>query len=163
MLTEWQQIRSFPNYSVSDTGLVRNDDTGRIMTMLLNQHGVVNVGLTKNKVQYKRGVALLVAEAFLVPPRHSTFDTPINLNGIRTDNHIDNLVWRPRWFASRYFRQIKIGEIHPPMAVEEINTHEQFETSWEAALTYGLIEQDIRLSVANQLEVWPTYQRFRSI
>lgn len=163
MLTEWQQIRSFPGYSVSDTGHVRNDDNGRIMAKLINQSGVVNVGLTKNKVQYKRSVALLVADAFLVPPRHQTFTTPINLNGDRTDNTVENLLWRPRWFATKYFHQFRSGPVSPVLAVEELNTHEQFESSWIAATSYGLLDVDVRVSTISLTEVWPTYQRFRSI
>lgn len=161
MLTEWQQIRFFPGYSVSDTGFVRNDDSGRVMSMLVNQSGVVNVGLTKNKIQYKRAVALLVAQAFLVPPRQESFDTPINLDGDRTNNNAENLVWRPKWFAVKYFRQFKDSISSPPMAVEEINTSEKFSTSWEAATAYGLLDRDIRVSVVARTEVWPTYQRFR--
>jgi hypothetical protein len=163
MLTEWQQIRSFPGYSVSDAGFVRNDETGRMMTRLINQSGVVNVGLTKNKIQYKRAVALLVADAFLVPPRHLTFDTPINLDGDRTNNRVDNLLWRPRWFATKYFRQFRDLMSSPDLPVEELNTHEKFENALEAATTYGLLEMDVRLSIANRTEVWPTYQRFRSV
>lgn len=163
MITEWRSIQSFPGYSVSDTGLVRNDDTDRVLTLMVNQFGIVHVGLTKNYVQYKRAVAPLVAYAFLVPPRHATFDTPINLNGDRLNNNVENLLWRPRWFATKYFRQFKNEPIKPAMPVEELNTKEQFESSWDAAIAYGLIELDIRMSTTKQSEVWPTYQRFRDV
>lgn len=163
MLTEWRPIVSFPGYSVSDTGRVRNDDTDRIMTLMRNQTGIVHVGLTKDRHQYKRAVCRLVADAFLVPPRHETFDTPVNLDGDRLNNHVENLLWRPRHFATRYFAQFKLGPIQPSYSVQERNTGQQFETTWEAALTYGLIETDVRVASRLGSEVWPTYQMFRRL
>lgn len=162
-MDEWREIRSFPGYSVSESGAVRNDATGFMMTLLRNQAGVINVGLTKNQIQYKRTVSHLVAQAFLVPPRTPAFDSVINLDGDRTNNHVENILWRPRWFATKYFRQFK--EIPPggPMAVEETISCEKFPTSWLAAITYGLLDRDIRISTINETEVWPTYQIFRKI
>jgi hypothetical protein len=163
MITEWRSIKSFPGYSVSDTGLVRNDDNDRIMTLMVNQFGIVNVGLTKNYVQYKRAVSILVAIAFLLPPPQEAFDTPINLDGDRTNNRADNLMWRPRWFASQYFKQFKSAPISPASPLEEIDSGEKFGSPREAAIRYGLKEMDIWLAAATQSEVWPTYQRFREI
>lgn len=163
MFHSWRQVREFPSYSVSDHGHVRNDETGRDMTMLVNQSGLVHVGLTKDKKLFKRSVPLLVAEAFLVPPRHITFDTPINLNGDRFNNTVENLLWRPRWFAAKYHRQFKTDTPASVIAVEEINTHTEFESTWEAAIAYGLIDHDIRIAAIENTEIWPTYQRFRVI
>lgn len=160
---EWKRIAQFPEYSVSEMGTVRNEETGRMMSLLVNQHGVVNVGLTKNRTQYKRAVALLVAQAFLVPPRYPTFDSPINLDGDRFNNTVENIVWRPRWFATKYFRQFKQNASDPPMAVEEINTKTPFDSTWYAAMAYGLLDMDVRVSTIGQTEVWPTYQIFRRI
>lgn len=162
MLSEWRRIESFPDYSVSSSGLVRNDETGRFMAMLVNQSGIVNVGLTKNRVQYKRAVSLLVARAFLLKFRpYETFDCPINLDGDRYNNNADNLVWRPRWFATKYhqqFRDESYGSIFP---IEDVDTQEFFETPWVAALKFGLLHRDILLSVRTQTYVWPIGRRFR--
>jgi hypothetical protein len=106
-MEDWRDIRFFPGYSVSTIGRVRNDDTGRMMTLMVNQSGVVNVGLTRSREQHRRAVALLVADAFIPRPIREAFDTPINLNGDRMNNTIDNLVWRPRWFAIKYIQQFK--------------------------------------------------------
>jgi hypothetical protein len=163
MLTEWLPIASFPGYSVSDTGFIRNDEADRLMTLMVNQFGTVHVGLTKNRVQHKRSVSRLVAGAFLVPPRHQTFDTPVNLDGDRYNNRADNLVWRPKHFAVKYGAQFKMPPVLPDMAVEEVNTGQQFETSWDAAITYGLLDLGVRQSARDGSEVWPTYQRFTRI
>ena len=159
---EWRKIYNFPEYSVSDTGFVRNDENGRQMTMLVNQAGVVNVGLTKNRTQYKRAVALLVAKAFLTVARYDSFDTPINLDGDRYNNWVGNLALRPRWFATKYFQQFHVerNDVYP---IEDVDTHERFESTWEAATKLGLLQSDIIISVHTGRRVWPSNQRFRPV
>jgi hypothetical protein len=161
-MKEWRTIRNFTDYSVSNYGVVRNDDTGRIMSLLVNQTGVVHVGLTRNRKLHKRAVALLVAETFLKRKPEETFVTPINLDGDRFNNHVGNLVWRPRWFAVKYFQQFRrVAEKTGP--IEEMKTHEVFETPWEAVTKYGLLYEDILLSLNYGRRVWPTGQRFDPI
>lgn len=158
---EWREIESFPGYSVSNSGLVRNDDTDRIMRLNANQRGIVNVGLMKNGVQHKRSVALLVAEAFIRVRPNQTFDSPINLDGDRWNCSVQNLMWRPRWFAVKYFQQFVTGPQGFGRPIVERKTGEWFPTSWDAALKYGLLDREIAIAVMNRTYVWPTYQRFR--
>lgn len=158
---EWRSIESFPGYSVSDEGQVRNEDSGKIMSLLVNQYGVANVSLTRNRVQHKRSVSLLVCQAFHPKRPGEAFNTPINLNGDRLDNHACNLVWRPRWFAVKYFRQFKTEPVGIKRPIEEVDTEERFPTSWDAALKYGLLDLEILLAIVNHTHVWPTYQHFR--
>lgn len=158
----WNTIEEFPGYSISDSGHVRNDETGRNMSVLINQHGVANVGLTKRQVQYKRSIALLVAQAFLPPHPLESFDTPINLDGDRRNNDVHNLMWRPRWFAIRYHNQFDMPtgcSILRP--IEDRNSGEIFETSWHAATSWGLLDREIYVAILNNTYVWPTYQHFR--
>lgn len=159
---EWRKIHQFMDYSISSTGTVRNDDSGRQMSMLVNQSGVVNVGLTKNRTQYKRAVALLVVKAFLTVVMPNAFDTPINLDGDRFNNKISNLALRPRWYATRYFQQFHEEPIYD-IAVEDAESGEQFESVWEASTALGILQSDIVLSIHNGRPVWPTNQIFRSL
>lgn len=158
----WEPIPEFPGYSVSDQGEVRNNNSGRVLTPTANQHGVSQVGLMLDKHQYKRGVALLVATSF-IEPENEAFDTPINLNGDRMDNRVENLMWRPRWFAITYHRQFHNDLRGFRKPIVEINTDEVFDTSWDAATKYGLIDREIMLAALNRTYVWPTYQEFRLI
>lgn len=158
---EWAQIAEFPQYSISNDGQVRNENTGRIMVLTRNQHGVVQVGLMKNGIQYKRGVALLVAKAFLDPHPLEAFNTPINVNGDRCDNSIENLMWRPRWFAVAYHKQFHEEPQGFREPVVDIQTGEHFPTSWDAAVKYGLLDKEIKTATINRTYVWPTYQEFR--
>lgn len=160
MVEEWQPIDSFPDYSVSNHGRIRNADTGRILALNENQFGVVQVGLMRDGIQYHRSVPLLVAKAFL--PRESVpFDTPINKDGNRHNNHVENLVWRPRWFAIKYNRQFRYPYENPiNVPIMDLKTGEISQNSLECAQRYGLLEQDLVLSILNRTYVWPTYQEF---
>ena len=160
-MDDWHEIRFFPGYSVSVFGTVRNDDTGRMMKLLVNPHGVVFVGLTRSRVQYRKAVALLVADAFVPRPIRKAFDTPINLDGNRWNNTVENLTWRPRWFAIKYVQQFKHNIRGFTVPVEETRTGEQFPTSWEAAIKYGLLDREILIATLAHTHVWPTFQRFR--
>lgn len=157
----WSRIHEFPGYTVSNHGKVVNIETGYHLTMRRNQRGIVYVGMEKLGVQYRRSVSLLVANAFLPKPTLEAFDTPINLDGDRLHNHVENLMWRPRWFAIKYRQQFfnDIRGFDKP--IEEIETGEQFETSWVAATTYGLIDFHIKVAVLNRRRVWPTSQLYQ--
>lgn len=156
----WLEIFDFPGYSVSNWGRVRNDYTGRILALLRNQNGVTHVGMNKRGIQYKRGVARLVAERFL---RHTTlddFDTPIHLNGDRANNTADNLAWRPKWFADTYARQWNLQGARIKIPIQDRDTGEVYVNSMEAARQYGLLERDIVESISTGVKVFPTLQRF---
>lgn len=158
---EWKPITVFPGYSVSTFGRIRADKTDLVLSNSENQQGVVKVGMMRGGVQYHRSVPKLVAQAF-IPRKYPAFDTPINVDGDRHNNHVENLMWRPRWFAIAYNRQFHERWPHgirkPIMNME---TGEIFENSWECAIHYGLIERDLVLSILNRTFVWPTYQQFR--
>lgn len=155
----WREIKEFPKYSVSDWGNVRREPSGRPLSLYTNQYGVLCVGLMRGHTQFNRSVPLLVARAFISqPPR---FDTPINLNGDRLDNHVDNLMWRTRQFAIRYNRQFRYpypNPIHYP--IRDIATDEEYPNSFVVATTFGLLEEDVVLSIMNHTYTWPTYQLF---
>ncbi|MET0786561.1 MAG: NUMOD4 domain-containing protein [Paenisporosarcina sp.] len=161
MEEHWKRIEHFPDYSVSDYGRIRAEKSGRILSLSPNQFGVVQVGMMRDGEQWHRSVPLLVAKAFLPPPPEP-FDTPINLDGNRFNNHVDNLVWRPRWFAIRYNQQFKPP--HDGYSIEEpivdLKTGVVSENSFECAKQYGLLERDLVLSILNRTYVVPTYQEF---
>src|SRR3954470_21438611 len=104
MIEQWHEIEDFFGYSVSDHGRIRTDKFGRLLALSQTQWGLVQVGLMRDGVQCHRSVPLLVAKTFL-PYVGGAFDTPINLDGNRWNNHVENLAWRPRWFAVKYNRQ----------------------------------------------------------
>ena len=107
MAERWTPIEHFLDYEVSDQGRIRSRLTDRILSLNPNQFGVIQVGMMRDSEQRHRSVPLLVAKAFLPEPG-GAFDTPINLDGDRTNNAVENLLWRPRWFAIKYLSLIHI-------------------------------------------------------
>lgn len=159
-MQEWREIVGFSGYSVSDVGFVRNDETDRIMRTTMNTHGIETVGLMQMGVQRKRSVAVLVGDAFIRTARSIQFNTPINLDGDRTNNRATNLAWRPLWFARKYHQQFHIGPRGFACPVQNIQTGEVFKTSWDAATIQGLLEQDLVMAILNRTYVFPLYQTF---
>lgn len=161
MLEVWSPVVDFTGYSVSDRGRVRNDDTGRILAITTNTRGIAQVGMSRGTIQHKRSVSRMVAEEFLPRPDNDAFDTPIQLDGDRYNNQVENLMWRPRWFAHLYRRQFERKIFAFIVPIIEVETEEVFRNSREAVMKYGLLEMHIVESHYNHVPVWPTYQQFR--
>jgi hypothetical protein len=158
---DWIPVYGFPGYSVNSLGQVRNDSTGRLLTTRINAEGVPYVGMMRDYRQVIRSLPRLVAEAFLPPPTQ-IFDTPVNIDGDRTNCAVDNLMWRPRWYAVLYNRQFRTERYPNPInaPVVALDTEEVFPDSLAAACRYGLLEREVVLSVLNKTPTWPTYQMF---
>lgn len=129
--------------------------------MMKNQRGIISVGLNRNGIQRKRSVSRLVAAAFLPEPKDPNFDTPIHLDGDRSNNRADNLMWRPRWFAIEYQQQFEHEEDGTP--VKEVDSGIRFNSIREAAINYGLLDYLIFMSAVNNTRVRLTNQRFRLV
>lgn len=166
-MEDWFNLEDdgFPNYAVSDLGVVRNIRSGRLLRQSSNQSGVRKVGLI-NSVdghQYTVSVALLVAKAFIPPPPNIRFTTPINVDGSRGNNYAGNLMWRPRWFAVKYHQQFHNDLRGFDVPIIEVRTGEEFDTSWDAAIKFGLLDREIAIATLNRTYVFPTGQTFRVI
>lgn len=153
----FREIPGFPGYAVSSLGRIQNTNTGRDMRIGRNGRGISMVGMMFAGVQYKRSVALLVAQAFLDLPPHESFDSVIHLNGDKTHCAASNLMWRPLWFAGRYHQQFgRVESLRFLTPVHCIETDEWFENSEHMAKTYGLLERDIVRSFIDGDMIWPT-------
>lgn len=163
MIERWRPIPESESYAISDHGRVKFTKTNRIKAISLNQQGIPNVNLYYDGVQHRRSVALLVAEAFLKKHSNPRFNTPVNLDGNRKNNHYSNLVWRPRWFAIKYHAQFHNGKRGYNVPVREIRSGEVFPTSWDAAMRYGLIDRDIMVATMNRTTVFPDGYMFEVV
>lgn len=157
----WTTIPDFPRYSVSNTGDVMNNRTEKLVKPQLTPQGVVYVPLFEDGDQHVRSVKVLVAKAF-VEGETEVFDTPINKDGNKTNNHYTNLVWRPRWFAVKYSRQFLKPQLHSDVGpvYDDING-EQYLNVYEAATANGLLIRDVFRSTFSDAPVFPTWQVFR--
>lgn len=164
-MEKWVNLENhdFPGYAVSDQGQIRNELTGRILRQTPNQSGLHKVAITSSEnFRVTISVALMVAKVFvpIEPHLRDRFDTPINVNGDRSDNRVDNLMWRPRWFAIMYHQQFHNNRRGVKVPIIDIKTGERFENSWEAAIKYGLLDREIAHAIHNKTYLFPTGQIF---
>lgn len=162
MIDEWVPVTGFRGYSVSPLGHVQNDSTGRLLTVRINQEGVAYVGLMREGRQCSRSLALLVAKTFLpAPPPDWSQPTPINLDGDRTNCAVDNLMWRPRLYATHYIDQFHEKYEHSIREpIRDIETDETYANTLAAACQNGLLEREVVGSILHNTYAWPTYQKF---
>lgn len=162
MQEEWRSIPAFPSYSVSNAGYVRHDRLNRILNPSKNQQGHLKVNLFKDGDGHTRHVNQLVAKAFLAEATRRDFVSVIHLDGNKTNCSVDNLAWRPRYFAIKYHMQFEAPYFKKAkMSVENVKTGEQFKTVQEAVVHYGLLLNDIVAAIHTRTYVWPTYHEFR--
>lgn len=156
----WKPIRGFPGYSINAKGQVRHDKNKRLVRPRYNQYGTPYVGLMRNWQQCSRSLPRLVAAAFLSSPT-DIFNTPIQLDGDPANCRVENLMWRPRWYAVKYKRQFEQRYYDPiDEPIHAIDKMETFPNSFAAACRYGLLEKEVVLSIRNRTPAWPTYQMF---
>jgi hypothetical protein len=159
---EWRQIAydGFEKYDVSSLGAIQNHKTGRTLSLSTNQYGVVWVGLVDKYTgrQKTMVVSRIVADHF-VQGRSKEFNTPINVDGNRKNNAAANLLWRPRWFAVKFFHQFAEPVVWSSSIVNN-DTDFIYEDSREAAQADGLLEVDVMKSVVNGSHVFPTHHTF---
>lgn len=86
----WIDIKESPKYQVSNTGLVRNKNTGRVLRQEMTYRGYKRVSLD-GKHNY---VHRLVAGTFF-DGDHEGLDA-VHLDGNKTNNHVSNLKWMTR-------------------------------------------------------------------
>lgn len=163
MSDNWHPIQGFSEYSINPEGEVLHKKNSRLVRPRLNQYGTPYVGLMRDWQQYIRSLPRLVASTFLSPPT-DIFNTPIQLDGDPRNCRVDNLMWRPRWYAVKYKRQFEkryYDPINEP--VHSVEEREQFPDSFAAACRYGLLEKEVVLSIINHTPAWPTYQQFELV
>jgi len=100
----WKPVIGYEgSYEISNTGQVRGIDRvifkrgfpynikGKLLKQTLNKKGYPRVKFTINNNQLERNPHRLVAEAFITNPNN--FPQVNHINGIKTDNNIENLEW----------------------------------------------------------------------
>lgn len=152
MAEQWKDIREFPGYIISNYGNIENAEKKHHVPTRLNRQGFVMVNLWDGFTQKTRSVAILVADAFLDPPKNEYYNSIIHLNNDRTDCYFENLMWRPRWYALKYRRMFEQEPIQCGVYIAD--TDETFDLLRDACVKYGLAENDVYLDMQNNRRVF---------
>lgn len=157
-MQEWAEVHDSPLHEVSTDGQIRNTETGHILAQTTTRDGTRKVTFRIDGVVTTRSVKVLVAEAFAERP-YEEYDTPILLDGDKDNCNVENIIWRPRWFAMRWQRQFPIDKKYYLPCVNA-DTGEEFMYIVTAGMYYGSLFEDIRRSCHDRSTVFPFQNRF---
>lgn len=158
-------IEGFPDYVVDVDGSVYTAHRQRLRRPSHTREGAVKITLYHDGKPHTRSLARIVANAHLYNDHDpEIFDTPIHLDNDLSNNHVDNLAWRPRWFAKKYQAQYWNPEFrYNKVVVEDVSTGKVYEGLMEPCQKFGLLYTDVINSCLKGTTVFPTNKRFNFI
>lgn len=131
----WKDVKYFEGfYQVSDSGMVKNTKTGRILKATPNKYrgGYLSVILSLNGNHTRHYVHRLVAEAFI--PNPNNYPEINHRDEDVLNNHRDNLEWCSRDYNQSYgTRAQRAGEKHRK-PINQYTIEGKFIKQWSCAL-----------------------------
>lgn len=94
MTESWKNILGFSNYQVSNTGKIKNINTGRILKPALNGSGYLTCSLSEKGKTCSKKIHRLVAEYFV--PNYKDSPEVNHKDGDKLNNSASNLEWVTR-------------------------------------------------------------------
>lgn len=154
---QWKKVEGYENYSVSDTGLVRNDTTRRTLKPCTGNHGYYMVFLHENNKGTQKTVHRLVAKAFI--PNTENKRCVNHIDGNKLNNCVSNLEWcthsENQYHRSRVLKKVRFPEEALRVTrkpVECIETGVIYTSVSEAARQCGLWQQNISKVLNGQMK-----------
>lgn len=103
-MIEWRIIEGYPNYSVSNTGIIINTKKNKIMSIYIRK-GYCHVKLSTHNKAAQKKVHRLVAEAFI--PNPNNYDCINHKDENPLNNNVENLEWCNHSYNNTYGTRIE--------------------------------------------------------
>jgi len=108
---KWEEIKGFPNYSVSEEGRVRNNRSGRVLNNAPDKDGYSLVTLYNKPNKKVAKVHRLVGEAFI--PNPNSLPQINHLDEVKHNNIKSNLEWSTEQENVEYSQAMDYSLISP--------------------------------------------------
>ena len=107
------------DYDVTESGIVVNTKTGKVLHQYKSKHGYLRVALCENGKQKRVFVHRLVAMKYIPNPHN--LPQVNHKNGIKTDNRVKNLEWCTK--SENMKHAVNTGLYSPPRIIVEGEQH----------------------------------------
>ena len=136
-MEKWKNIKEASNYEVSNTGLVRNKTTNKILKGRLSKSGYLQVSIKIDETGKfsNRYIHRLVAEAFI--PNPDNLPQVNHKDGNRANNNVDNLEWVTCSQNTKHSYDV-LNHGHWAYQIICNETGEMFNSVKEAAIHYNV-------------------------
>ena len=162
-MNDWVPVENFPDYEVSYAGEVRLARSRRLLKPSRTTRGNAKITLRKDNVSCTRSLPLIVAKVHLYNVYNpEIFNTPIHLDFNLMNCHVDNLMWRPLWFAREYHNQIDLSTYtHNTISLIDLETNKTYIGFREICETNGFVWRHVYRSCTRAEYVFPTTKLYR--
>lgn len=149
---QWIVVDEFPNYEVSNTGMLRNKLTMKLIKLIINAGGYCQYGFRNisGEKPHTKCVHRYIAKAFI--PNPLNLPQVNHIDGNKTNNHIDNLEWVTASRNKKHAYDIGLCERSKVACRNTINKINKGETNHNAKWTNEQI-REIREKLANGIHV----------
>jgi len=162
-LETWKPIREYGNrYDINKFGNIhsniKNSFLKKIITQRLDRAGYSTVRLNKNGQYSTQFVHRLLAATFIPNPNNKPFIN--HINGIKTDNRLENLEWVTHSENIRH--AYKTGLINKSKSVVDNCTGKTFKNSKEASCYLGINQSTLKSYLNGNIKKNPTCLQYMS-
>lgn len=148
----WKPVEGYDHYEVSNTGLVRNVITGRILSTWFDGYGYERVTLFRNGERYPTTIHQLVAEAFLEKEQVDIYEPVVyHKDRDRSHNDADNLEYITRAESTQRSFQHGRKQIHIMRKIRCVETGEEYDSIVTCSEAMGISAQAISRCVNNRI------------